>query len=114
MVSRHVRVTAASGDGELQKVRLKKLCGVRLKRLIEEHSAEVLTSPQDLTAARTAPAMIPRREIKQLESTRKRTVAAIDSSGDVGEHGALHLTPHVGKLLDKGECLPASGRKAAM
>jgi hypothetical protein len=93
---------------------LKKLRGVGLERLIEDESAYILTSPQYFPAARTAPTIIRRREIKQLERTSKRPVAAFDSSGHVGEHDALHLAPNVGELLDKRERLPGSGRKIAM
>jgi hypothetical protein len=58
--------------------------------------------------------MIPCCEIEQLESTRKRTVTAIGSAGQLRGHGALHLAPNIRQLLDKGERLPASGRKTGM
>src|SRR3990170_7699440 len=86
---------------------------VRWAVIVEEQAAELLASPDDLAPPVTSPAVVPNREVKQLECAIQRAVKPA-GPGLPRPNRTLHLTPDVCQLLRQRERVPPPGRELVM
>ena len=105
------RGESSCSDGKLQEVFAEILPQVGLRRLIEEHSAELLARPQNLSTLRECPSGVGRRQIEELERAVKGSLEPIVLARRMCPERAVDFTAHVTELFHERQRVPSTRGK---